>query len=164
MIIVPTKGKNAKTPVIKQVSNYRYDKISYKDQLNNNRFSSVSLNLNIPIFNSLQQRNRVRLAKLNLKNSEVVEQTTKTQLQQNVEQAHLNMVTASEKYKKLREQVEAFTESFRATEISFNAGVGNSIDYLIVKNKLDQSAINLINAKYCIVKPIFILLDKQIQH
>jgi outer membrane protein len=138
----------AQTPVIKQVSNYSYNKISYKDQLNNNRFSALGLNLRIPIFNSLQQRNRVRLAKITLKNSEVVEQTTKTQLQQNVEQAHLNMVTASEKYKKLLDQVEAFKESFRAAEISFNAGVGNSIDYLIVKNRMDQATINQIIAKY----------------
>jgi len=139
---------NAKTPVIKQVSNYRYDKINYGEQLKNNRYSSVSLNLNIPIFNSLQQRNRVKLARISLKNSEAVEQTTKTQLQQNIEQAHLNMITASEKYKKLLELVEAFNESFRSAEISFNTGVGNSIDYLLVKNKLDQSNINLINAKY----------------
>lgn len=136
------------TPVIKKQSNFLTQKISYGDQLNNNRFSSFSLNLRVPIFNSFQQRNRIKLAQLTLKNSEQVEKSTKTQLQQSIEQAYINMTAASERYKTLQEQVDAFTESFRAAEIRFNSGVGNSIDYLIAKNNLDRANTNLINAKY----------------
>ena len=145
------------SPVIKKQSNYLTEKISYGDQLNNNRFSSLSLNLRVPIFNSFQQRNRIRLAKLTLKSSEQVEKSTKTELQQSVEQAYINMTAASERHKTLLEQVDAFTESFRAAEIRFNSGVGNSIDYLTAKNNLDRSNINLINAKYDYVLRIKIL-------
>ena len=135
-------------PVIKKQSNYQTSKISYGDQLNNNRFSSFNLGLRVPIFNSLQQRNRIKLAKLTLENNELIVKTTRTQLQQSIEQAYINMTSASDRYKTLLEQVDAFTESFRAAEIRFNAGVGNSIDYLTAKNNLDRSNINLINAKY----------------
>ena len=58
------------------------------------------------------------------------------------------MISAFEGYKILLEQVNAYTESFRAAEIRFNAGVGNSVDYLTAKNNLDRANINLINAKY----------------
>lgn len=136
------------TPVIKKQSNFLTQKISYGDQLNNNRFSSLSLNLRVPIFNSFQQRNRIKLAQLTLKNTEQVEKSTKTQLQQSIEQAYINMTAASERYKTLQEQVDAFAESFRAAEIRFNSGVGNSIDYLTAKNNLDRANTNLINAKY----------------
>jgi outer membrane protein len=136
------------TPVIRKQSNYNSEKISYNKQLNNNLFTSVSLNLRVPIFNSLQQRNRIKLAQLTLKNNELIAATTKTQLQQSIEQAYINMTSASDRYKVLLEQVAAYTESFRAADIRFNSGLGTSIDYLTAKNNLDRSNINVISAKY----------------
>jgi len=136
------------TPVIKKQSNFSSSKISYSTQLNNNLYNTFSLNLNIPIFNSLFQRNQIKLAKINVKNSDLVAKTTKTQLQQFIEQAYVNMISAADRYKTLLEQVAAYTESFRAAEIRFNSGVGTSIDYLTAKNNLDRSNINLITAKY----------------
>lgn len=136
------------SPVIKKQNNFLVEGISYGDQLKNNRYSNINLSLRIPIFNSLQQRNRIKLAKLDLKNAEVVEQATKTQLQQDIEQAYLDMTGAYERFDVLKEQEIAFNESFRAAEIRFNAGVGNSIDYLTAKNNLDRSRINLIISKY----------------
>ena len=58
------------------------------------------------------------------------------------------MTSAADRYRILLEQVNAFTESFRAAEIRFNSGVGNSIDYLTAKNNLDRANLNLINAQY----------------
>ena len=136
------------SPVFKKQNNYQNEKISYLDQLNNNRNQGVSFDLRIPIFNSLQQRNRIKLAKIDLKNNVLVEKTAKTQLQRSVEQAYINMTAAFDRHKILLEQVAALTESFRAAEIRFNSGVGNSYDYLLVKNSLDRATINLINAKY----------------
>ena len=134
--------------VIKKQSNFSNEKISYFDQLNNNRSSGVSLDLRIPIFNSFQQRNRIRLAKIDLKNNELVEKTTKTQLQRSIGQAYINMAGAFDRHKILLEQVDALTESFRAAEIRFNSGLGNSVDYLVTKNTLDRANINLIISKY----------------
>jgi outer membrane protein len=135
-------------PVFKKENNYSYEKIVYLDQLNNNRSSGVSFDMRIPIFNSFQQRNRIKLAKIELKNNVLVEKTAKTQLQRSVEQAYINMTAAFDRHKILQEQVDALAESFRAAEIRFNSGVGNSYDYLLVKNSLDRATINLINAKY----------------
>jgi outer membrane protein len=136
------------TPVIKKQSNFSSSKISYNSQLNNNLYNVFSLNLNIPIFNSLFQRNQIKLAKINVKNSDLVARTTKTQLQQSIEQAYVNMTSAADRYKTLLEQVAAYEESFGAAEIRFNSGVGTSIDYLTAKNNLDRANINLITAKY----------------
>ena len=123
-------------------------KISYRDQLDNNVSSTYNLGLRIPIFNALSVRNRIKLADITVKNAELVEERTKQVLRQQIEQAHLNMTNAFERYRALLEQVEAYTQSFKAAEVRFNSGVGSSVDYLIAKNNLDRANINLISAQY----------------
>lgn len=137
-----------KEPVYATVPNYANQKIGYMDQLKNNYNTSITLGLHIPIFNFFQQRNKIALAKIDLYNAKAVEQTTQIQLKQNISQAYVNMTSSYEKYKVLREQVEAYTEGFRVAEINFNAGVLTSVDYVTYKNKMDQANINLITARY----------------
>lgn len=139
---------SVQTPVMREQSFYNPEKISYGKQLNNNIFTSISLNLSIPIFNSFSVRNRVKLAKLDVKDYSLREQTAKTSLQQNVEQAYSNMTAAFDRYRTILEQVNAYSESFRAAEIRFNEGVGTSIDYLVAKNNLDRANSNLVFARY----------------
>ena len=119
-------------------------KIPYNEQLNNNMSSGVGVGLRIPIFNNFSVRNRIKLANLDWKNAQLVEENTKVVLRQQIEQAHLNMTNAHERYKTLQQQVEAYQQSFKAAEARFNAGVGTSVDYLIAKNNLDRANINLI--------------------
>jgi len=134
--------------VITPQNNYLAQKVPYSDQLNNNLYNSVSLNLNIPIFNTFLTRNRVKLARIQLKNTEYITQTTKIQLKQSIEQAYINMTSSIDRYKTLTEQLAAYSESFRLAEIRFNDGVITSVDYVIAKNNLDRTNINIIMARY----------------
>jgi len=134
--------------VTPQTKQYLVQKTSYNTQLNNNLYNSISLNLNIPIFNNFLARNRVKLARIQLKNTQYVLQTTKIQLKQSIEQAYVNMTSSISRYKTLNEQLAAYAESFRSAEIRFNEGVITSVDYLIAKNNLDRTNINLIMARY----------------
>jgi outer membrane protein len=138
----------SQVPVITKRDNYNAEKIRYGSQLNNNLFTTVNLGLTIPLFNNNQVRNKIKLAKIDLKNSELVEQNTKTQLQQSIERAYVNLTSSSEKYQLLLGQVNSFAESFRSAEIRFNAGASTSVDYLIAKNNLDRAKSNLIISKY----------------
>lgn len=139
---------NEKFAVYSPQGIYDAKKISYGDQWSNNFNSFVGVGIQIPILNGLQTRSRINQAKIQEKRSIINAKTTKTQLQQSVEQAHLNMNTAYERYNKLTAQVEDFGISFRAAEVKFNAGAINSVDYLLIKNKVDNANINLIAAKY----------------
>lgn len=127
---------------------YDSRKISYGTQWKNNFNSYVGIGLQIPILNGLQAKGRVNTAKIQEKRYDVIAKTTKTQLQQAVEQAYIDMNTAYERYNKLSSQVEDLTISFKAAEVKFNAGVINSVDYLLIKSKADNASINLIAAKY----------------
>jgi outer membrane protein len=135
-------------PVIRQQDNFSVQKIGYADQLNNNLYSSIRLNLTIPIFNNGRAKNQVKQSKILLKSALFEQSATKTQLQQDIEQAYSNMVSAFKRQQTLNEQVGSYAESFRAAEVRFNNGVGNSIDYLTAKNNLDKSRSALISAKY----------------
>ena len=135
-------------PLMVKQNNYDTRKIDFGNQLSNNLYYTVNLGLSIPLFNAGRVRNQVKLAKLDLKNTELVEQHTKTQLQHSIEQAYVNLKSSSDKYKLLQDQVKSFAESFRTVEIRFNAGAITSVDFLIAKNNLDRSNANLILAKY----------------
>jgi len=142
-------GNGMKLPVYRFQDNFSpFSKIPYKDQINNNVYTSYGFNLSIPIFNNLLQRNRLKQAKINLKNTQLVSKTTRTQLGTSIDRAYANMYAAADRYKVLLEQVTAYTESFRAAEIRFNNGVGTSVDYLIAKNNLDRANIDVITTKY----------------
>lgn len=143
-----TLPNGSKSYVLTNQNDYRQEKISYRDQFKNNYNSAVTLGLQIPIFTNWAARNRIALAKIDLKNAELTEQTTRIQLKQSVEQAFFNTTASFNRYQTLQNQVYAYTESFKATEVKFNAGVGNSVDYTVAKNKLDAANINLISARY----------------
>lgn len=128
--------------------NFGNEKVGYYSQFKNNYTTQVGIGLQIPILNAFQNRNRVALAKIDLSEARFVEENTRVQLKQNVEQAYLNMTSAYDRYQILTEQVDAFKESFRTAEIRFNAGVLNSVDYIVAKNNLDRANNNLINARY----------------
>ena len=138
----------SKVPVITTRTNFSSQKISYTDQFKNNYNTAVFLSIQVPILNNFRARNRVALAKIDLRNAEVAEQTVKTQLNQNIEQAYFNMTASLEKYKTLQQQVSDFSESFRTAEERFNAGVITQVDYLVAKNNVDRARANLIATKY----------------
>jgi outer membrane protein len=137
-----------KTNVVTMQDNFKSNKINYNNQLNNNLYTTLSIDLRIPLLNSFTARNRVKRAALDLKNSDYVAESTKVRLRQAVEQAFANMTAARNRYDALLRQVEAFTTSFRTSEVRFNAGVETVVDYIISKNNLDRANSNLINARY----------------
>jgi len=55
---------------------------------------------------------------------------------------------AYERYQTLEKPVQDFSESFHAAEVKFNSGVGTSVDFIIAKNNVGRTNINLISAKY----------------
>ncbi|HRH60570.1 MAG TPA: TolC family protein [Chitinophagaceae bacterium] len=137
-----------KYPVYSPQSSYSSKKISYASQWSNNFNSQVSIGLQIPILNGLQNKGRVQQAKVQQERAAFLNNTVKIQLKQNIDQAYINMQSAFERYQKLTTQLQDYTESFRTIEIRFNAGALTSVDYVIAKNNMDRSQINLIAAKY----------------
>lgn len=121
---------------------------TYSKQLSELYGFNVGLGVNIPILNGFFARNQVKLAKINLEEAELVEKTTLIQLRQNIDRDYVNMKASVNRYRALVEQVTALNESFAAAEARFNGGVGNSVDFLAVRNNFDRANVNLILARY----------------
>ncbi len=150
--VVPTGGfintPTGRQSVYTDQANYSDQNIKYWDQFKNNYGTAVTLGLNIPIFTNHIKKNAVALAKINLENEQLIEDNTKIQLKQNVEQAYYNMAAAYNTFKATNEQVNAYTESYRISKIRLDAGVITSVDFIIAQNNLDAAKLNLISARY----------------
>jgi outer membrane protein len=138
----------SKLPVMAAQDNYTPNKINYGSQFSNNFNSSLNIGISIPILNNFRNRTQIKNALLQEKDADITLNDVKVQLQQRVEQAFVNVTSAKSRYDVLTDQAAAYKESFREAEIKFNAGSINSVDYLIAKNNLDQSNLNLIIARY----------------
>jgi outer membrane protein len=138
----------AQKPIVGPDSTTTFQNISYGDQFKNNYSSYISLGINIPIFLNGIRRNALSRAKINALYARDVEENAKIVLKQNVEQAYYNMTAAYKRYQVLMDQVKAYTESYRIYKLRFDAGVLTSVDFIIAKNNLDSSTVNLISAKY----------------
>jgi len=145
--------------VVSQEQSSTTSNVSFGDQFNNNRNTQIGISLQVPILNYLRVRNNVKQAKINLKNAEFVANNTRLALQQSVELAYQNMIAAYGQYKSYIDQVAAYAESFRTTEIRFNEGVVNSDVYVIAKNNIDRANTNLSQSKY-----IYILRTKVLDY
>jgi len=127
------------------------DKIPWGTQFHDNRSESIGLNLSVPILNGFRVRNNVRNAKINLQNARLIETSTRLILQQNVELAFENMVSAYKQYKFYTDQAAAYAESFRVQNIRFTEGVITSDVYIQAKTRSDAAAISLAAARYAYV-------------
>lgn len=135
-------------PVLASQIQYATADISFLDQFSNNLNTGLGVSVNIPIFNGFRAKNNVALQKISLKQSKIDLESTKNQFRQRIIQVHADMETAYQQWQNLEEQVEAYHESFRINEIRYNAGASTIVDYIVSKNSLDQSRINLANAKF----------------
>jgi len=138
------------TPV-KQIStsvNVPTETIKFGDQLDHNLFKSLTLNLNIPVFNNLQAKSNVQRAKISLQQSEIAVQEQKIALRQTIESAYNEARSASKTYHASLRQVEALEETFRSMENQYNLGAANFTDYQVANNNLFRAKSDLVRAKY----------------
>lgn len=142
------KNGTIRTPVFAEQQNFNPSKVGYFTQMENNLGFFTGVSLQIPLFNGFQARNRIKLAKISLKSTELDASNTQYQLRQNIEQSWLNMNASFKRYAALKDQVLNFEESFRAATVRFESGVINAAEFLIAKNNLDRSKVNWVQAKY----------------
>ncbi|WP_197492158.1 TolC family protein [Arachidicoccus ginsenosidimutans] len=124
------------------------NKIGYFNQLKNNYGTYFGLTLNIPIFNGLQTRTNVKVAKILAAKATFNTKTVKNNLKSNIVKASSDADAALNAWQQQQKQVDAYKELMRVDEIKFNAGAINATDYLVDKTKFEQAEITLIVDKY----------------
>lgn len=125
-----------------------YQSPDFKDQLPDRSSHSFGLNLNIPIFNRLQNSNNVRLSKVNLKQSELALQQTKIDLKSKVNQSYNDVLSAYAVFQASEKTLTARKEAFRYTQEKFDLGLINSFDYSLARIRFENAENDVIKSKY----------------
>ena len=118
------------------------------EQFDENLSKSLSLSLNIPIFNNWRTRSDVQRSLLNRKRSEINAQEIRNQLRQTIETSTNDLTAASKSYAASGKQVKALEESFRIIENQYNLGAVNFVDFQVSANNLYIAKSDLLRAKY----------------
>ena len=135
---------NIQVPVLSQISgNY-----GQRDQLQDNLFKSLSLQLNIPVFNGLQSRAAVQRAAVSTELALITKQETENTLRQTIESAYNDAFSAAKTYTASLKQVNAREEAYRMNKQRFDLGSLSYVEYQISENDLFQAKSDLTRAKY----------------
>lgn len=121
---------------------------NFCNQMKNNLSKYAGFSLNIPLFNRLATRNRVRTARLQHTNLALQLDNTKKVLYKEIQQAWYNAVAAESKFKSSESAVEASQESFRLMSEKFYNGKATSVEYNESKLNLTKALSDQIQAKY----------------
>lgn len=121
---------------------------NYWQQFKNYPSKGVSLNLRIPIFNKMQVRSQVKLAKLDLDEVKWERKIQQNMLREETAKAVFGMKTLQKNVHNLREQEQSYQEAFRIAQVHFDAGNSNSVIFLTAKNKLDNARNELVIKQY----------------
>ncbi|MDR0750280.1 MAG: TolC family protein [Tannerellaceae bacterium] len=121
---------------------------SFGDQLKNNDYMLIGLRLSIPVFNRFETRNKVRLARLDMQDRQLMLEDIKKTLYKEIQTAHKNAVAAHEKYKASNDAVKFTSESFRHAQLRYEQAKLTPFEYDEVKTRLLQSQSEQIQAKY----------------
>jgi len=124
------------------------ENVPFWDQMNGNQSTSVSMGLNIPIFNQWMVNSNISNARLNVISSELSLETTKMDLYKNIQQAYADATAARKKYLATEEALKSMEESFKYTEEKFEVGLVNTVDYNTEKNRLTKTQSDLLQSKY----------------
>jgi outer membrane protein len=122
--------------------------IPYFKQIQNNVYSNVGINVNVPIFNGFQTRIAIERAELAVKIAKMNTLTVQNQLKTDIQRA-INDVRAAEKsYNVAEKSLKATKASADNTKKRFEMGVVNSFEMVSVQNMLISAESSLLQAKY----------------
>ena len=133
---------------------YRYyggdgiESVPFSDQLKQNERKTISLSLNIPIFNRFGVRNNVRQARVRIINQELMMENSKKILYREIQQAYFIAIAAQAKYLASEKSVTANKEALTYAEESYAAGKSSVFEYNESKTRYAQSLSEQAQAKY----------------
>ncbi|MDN5479751.1 MAG: TolC family protein [Chryseobacterium sp.] len=126
--------------------------ISFSDQLTQNKNQSVFFGLTIPIFNKLQVKNNVEVAKLNVINSTYDKELIVNNLTQTINSIKAQFLNAQEKYGLLESNFENQKLSFQKSEEKYKEGLMDAYTFFVVRNNWLQANYNLISSKNDVIQ------------
>ncbi|MEI3801786.1 MULTISPECIES: TolC family protein [unclassified Chitinophaga] len=121
---------------------------AYFKQMDNNFYQQIGLTLSVPIFTRRVVKTNVEKAKIEVDQSKLVVQDTKTNLTQTIEQSYIDVLNAQSQYDAAVEQLKYSQEGYRIASEQLKVGAANIVVFLQQKNLYIQALQSYIQAKY----------------
>ena len=117
-------------------------------QLENNFSQYIGLNLNVPIFNRFQTRNRVRTARIDQETQQLQLDNTKKTLYKEIQQVYYNALNAQTKTQSSAEAVQSSKDAFELMQAKYENGKSTITEFNEAKNNYLKSESDLVQARY----------------
>lgn len=120
----------------------------YLDQLDNNLSYGFGLNISIPIYNNYVNRASIQRAELNIVNQQLLNDQLKENLKISVQQALADARAAKRTYLAAQKSKDAQDAAYINAQKRYDLGSINSYQFSDIKQRKDNTDINLLIAKY----------------
>jgi len=120
----------------------------FSSQFKDNFSQGISLSLTIPVFTNYQAKYGIAKAKINLQNSQLIEQSVRDQLRKLIEQAYTDLIAAVKDYSAAQEILKSEQRSYSDLEKKYNLGLSTATDFLIEKNNYVKAQLSVIQSKF----------------
>lgn len=122
--------------------------IPFSQQLKTNGRTQLGMSLNIPIFNSMQTKYRVKMTELGIENQRLNIENTSKKLKKEIQQAYYSAVAAKQKYVAADNSLKSSQLAYEYAQAGFEAGKTTLMELNESKNRLYQAESSLLQAKY----------------
>lgn len=117
-------------------------------QFDGNFAQGFSLNLNVPIFNRFQTRNRVRDAIIQRETQQLQVENTKKTLYKEIQQVYYNALNAQTKEKSSMEALQSSKDAFTLMQAKYENGKATMTEFNEAKNNYLKAESDLVQARY----------------
>ncbi|MCR5014774.1 MAG: TolC family protein [Bacteroidales bacterium] len=125
-----------------------YDNIPFSQQLQTNGRTQLGVSLNIPIFNGMQTKYRVKMTELGIENQKLNIENTSKKLKKEIQQAYYSAVAAQQKHTAAENSLKSAQLAYDYAQAGFEAGKTTLMELNESKNRLYQAESNRLQAKY----------------
>jgi len=122
--------------------------VPWGDQFNDNLNYYTTVSLRVPIYNGLAVRTNSQKAEISIRDAQFRYEQTKTDLEQAIQKSYYDARAARQKYFASQIAVDALVESFAYSQLKFEEGVINQVEYNQVKTNLTKAQSDLVQSKY----------------
>ena len=122
--------------------------IPLSQQLKTNGRTQLGLSLNIPIFNSMQTKYRVKMTELGIENQQLNIENTSKKLKKEIQQAYYSALAAKEKHVAAENSLKSSQLAYEYAQAGFEAGKTTLMELNESKNRLYKAESNRLQAKY----------------
>lgn len=121
---------------------------TFNNQFSQNQSNQINLGLEIPVFNRFQTKNKIQIAKLDLKNANLEQEKITLTLTKELKAIQIQYKNALDKYDLLKNNFVNQENSFHKSEEKFKEGLIDAYTLFVVRNNWLQANYTLIKSKY----------------